>query len=770
MIVASLSVIWLLQLISLHNQPQLWCRGSRPRQPALSSAELFVCPRSHLYYDNQIMTVPLVATVGIPALVAGWGWIDQSTTICSVAMNTANEQELSLFEHGLRDDVNFRQLTFQWQRLYDSCCCCGRPKYKLAARRLRIATRRVVEEGLQLPPFGSPLIDGDDDPTPAHTPFAQRDRYEQESLLEHPDFQRSPLIQRLRRQLGLGEYVPPQNGPLNRAASRVPSRAPSHRSVPLSTCMPRFDQSEQESAGGTQPASRRSGRSRVPGVPSPSGGDRGPGGPAGGVESPPGGDQGPGGPGDIVAEVGGHTNGHANSTSRSRGGVAGGRAGTSGAGASRTGTTQGVPLWAVPLRPVASPSPSGAGPSTLNEGTLSQLDPVIPDPVTSASDWAAHTGPFHAGASGQRPLGPELDSSRSLAIEPSVEMAMKGKPLGRNSPTTHSELPVSTKSSTVRSAFEEAARERSPSVELRPPELPPAGASASDLVGWGRFVSARPPSQDAREASLHATRSSGEGGVVSSSSRGTATPESGEATEPLLGFPVTTRPRDRTAAAEVSRTPASTQILDRPLPESRIGTLGLAVENNRAQRQQEDGDGRRRNQAQRAAPQNAIPGRPVRSDQSQGASGRGASSSISPGVSSSSSQVVGSSGSKGTEQVAKPRNGGGQERAVNQARGRTQAGESGSGSRGASAGSGPRSVRSKSESPVVARITTDEASARDSQRTGFSSRSAAPFVSASERSRTQSSSLETTDSPQSTAGSESRRGSSMAPSVQSMTR
>lgn len=157
----------------------------------------------------------LVFCVGGTAIVAGWRWVDQSITIYRVALNTATEQEVQLFQHGLKDDPDFRQLAFQYQKLFDSCYCAGGPnsKFKLAARRLRVALRRVVEEGLPLMPFGSPLLGQNEDgqeldtyPTAVHTPIDRRDPWEREELITHPDFQRSPLIQRIREERGMPNY------------------------------------------------------------------------------------------------------------------------------------------------------------------------------------------------------------------------------------------------------------------------------------------------------------------------------------------------------------------------------------------------------------------------------------------------------------------------------------------------------------------------------------------------------------------------------------
>lgn len=100
-----------------------------------------------------------------------------------------------MVQDGLIKDPEFKQLAFLWQRTLEkpwSCCCC-RPKAEKAARRLRVALRRVVTCGGKLPPIGPPLIIGDNEPREAHTPTYRRDVAEQMHLLQDPGFRHSAL-------------------------------------------------------------------------------------------------------------------------------------------------------------------------------------------------------------------------------------------------------------------------------------------------------------------------------------------------------------------------------------------------------------------------------------------------------------------------------------------------------------------------------------------------------------------------------------------------
>jgi hypothetical protein len=111
---------------------------------------------------------------------------------------------MQLFEHELKDNTSFRQLAFNWQNLYETCCCgccgCANGADK-AAERLQVAIRRVVVLGMQLPPFGPRLLQGDKDPKDVHGDPIDRDFVERQHLLRDPRFRNSPLVKRLRKDL-----------------------------------------------------------------------------------------------------------------------------------------------------------------------------------------------------------------------------------------------------------------------------------------------------------------------------------------------------------------------------------------------------------------------------------------------------------------------------------------------------------------------------------------------------------------------------------------
>ncbi|KAF7503998.1 hypothetical protein GJ744_002926 [Endocarpon pusillum] len=155
--------------------------------------------------SGTVISAAILLTVGGTAAVAAWRWGEQSRNIIRVAFNKANEHEVQLFEKGILHDTPFRQLAGQYEALFASCCC-GSPKYLKAAQRLRVALRRVVEEGLKLPPFGSPLLFEDEGPEAVHTPIEERDNWEMLHLMRHPDFQRNEMIKQLRRDRGWRDY------------------------------------------------------------------------------------------------------------------------------------------------------------------------------------------------------------------------------------------------------------------------------------------------------------------------------------------------------------------------------------------------------------------------------------------------------------------------------------------------------------------------------------------------------------------------------------
>jgi hypothetical protein len=102
---------------------------------------------------------------------------------------------LEMVQNGLDKDPAFQQLVYLWQRTLEKrwCCPCCRPKVIKAARRLRVALRRVVTCKQKLPPTGPPLIRGDEPARLAHTPIYQRDVEEQLHLLTEPQFSNSAL-------------------------------------------------------------------------------------------------------------------------------------------------------------------------------------------------------------------------------------------------------------------------------------------------------------------------------------------------------------------------------------------------------------------------------------------------------------------------------------------------------------------------------------------------------------------------------------------------
>jgi hypothetical protein len=112
-----------------------------------------------------------------------------------VAFNEAREDELEMVQNALDNDAGFQQLVYLWQKTLEQpwCCLCCRAKAKAAARRLRVALRRVVTCKGTLPPWGDPLIPGDDYPRPAHTPTYKRDVTEQMHFLQDKRFRHSGL-------------------------------------------------------------------------------------------------------------------------------------------------------------------------------------------------------------------------------------------------------------------------------------------------------------------------------------------------------------------------------------------------------------------------------------------------------------------------------------------------------------------------------------------------------------------------------------------------
>lgn len=69
------------------------------------------------------------------------------------------------------------------------------------ALRLQVAIRRVVFLGMQLPPFGPPLLDGDNAPTNEESDLIKRHFSELQHLLRDPRFRDSPLVMKLQEDL-----------------------------------------------------------------------------------------------------------------------------------------------------------------------------------------------------------------------------------------------------------------------------------------------------------------------------------------------------------------------------------------------------------------------------------------------------------------------------------------------------------------------------------------------------------------------------------------
>jgi hypothetical protein len=103
-----------------------------------------------------------------------------------------------MFENGLRHDPAFADLVFRWQRILEgewTCICC-RPDTQKAARRLRVAIRRVVDHDGKLPPVGGVLLAGDKLPKEVHTPRNEQAVQDQMHHLLHRKFMHSePAIE-----------------------------------------------------------------------------------------------------------------------------------------------------------------------------------------------------------------------------------------------------------------------------------------------------------------------------------------------------------------------------------------------------------------------------------------------------------------------------------------------------------------------------------------------------------------------------------------------
>lgn len=140
--------------------------------------------------------------VGGTGTVASWGWLRKTWIIYRVASNTASEDDMQFFQRAIKESTEFERLANQWQNIFSACHCssrcsgCTSERSKYAAR-IRIAIRRV-KDGMELPPWGPPLRNGDENPRIAHTPTHRRDELEIMNLLSQPQRAGAPVIDILR--------------------------------------------------------------------------------------------------------------------------------------------------------------------------------------------------------------------------------------------------------------------------------------------------------------------------------------------------------------------------------------------------------------------------------------------------------------------------------------------------------------------------------------------------------------------------------------------
>ncbi|ERF74680.1 hypothetical protein EPUS_00810 [Endocarpon pusillum Z07020] len=153
--------------------------------------------------DNQDLSDAPRCFVSGTGTVASWGWLRKTWIIYRVASNTASEDDMQFFQRAIKESTEFERLANQWQNIYSAChcssqCCgCSSERSKYAAR-IRIAIRRV-KDGMELPPWGPPLRNGDENPKFAHTPPHRRDELEIMNLLSQPQRAGAPVIDILRR-------------------------------------------------------------------------------------------------------------------------------------------------------------------------------------------------------------------------------------------------------------------------------------------------------------------------------------------------------------------------------------------------------------------------------------------------------------------------------------------------------------------------------------------------------------------------------------------
>ena len=109
---------------------------------------------------------------------------------------------MQFFQRAIKESTEFERLANQWQNIYSVChcssqCCGCRSERSKYAARIRIAIRRV-KDGMELPPWGPPLRNGDENPKFAHTPTHRRDELEIMNLLSQPQRAGAPVIDILR--------------------------------------------------------------------------------------------------------------------------------------------------------------------------------------------------------------------------------------------------------------------------------------------------------------------------------------------------------------------------------------------------------------------------------------------------------------------------------------------------------------------------------------------------------------------------------------------
>ena len=152
----------------------------------------YVSPPNHVEYGPKSSPA---GTAVLPAINAADRTVEQNWAIYRMAFNKAREDDLEMIQDGLEKDPAFKQLVFLWQKTLEQrwyCSCC-REDVNKAARRVRVALRRVVTYKQRLPPIGPPLIRGDQAPIEAHTPTYRRDVQEQLHILNDKAFRHSKL-------------------------------------------------------------------------------------------------------------------------------------------------------------------------------------------------------------------------------------------------------------------------------------------------------------------------------------------------------------------------------------------------------------------------------------------------------------------------------------------------------------------------------------------------------------------------------------------------